>query len=101
MGRFIRWLIVLFLPLAALSQQSTTAPQQNDAPAPQNPPTQNPASQNNAPPTQNPPSQNNAPPQLQPRPAGPSLPTPSPTDRQITLDVQVADRSGLPAARRN
>src|SRR6202050_821348 len=83
MGRFIRWLIVLFLPLAALSQQSTTAPQQNAAPATQNPP------------TQNPPSQNNAPPQLQPRPAGPSLPTPSPTDRQITLDVQVADRSGI------
>jgi len=88
MGRFIRWLIVLVLPLAALSQQSTTAPQQNAAPATQNPPTQNP-------PSQNPPSQNNAPPQLQPRPAGPSLPPPSPTDRQITLDVQVADRSGI------
>src|ERR1700677_1669912 len=83
MGRFIRWLIVLFLPLAALSQQSTTAPQQNAAPATQNPP------------TQNPPSQNTPPPQLHPRPSGPSLPPPSPTDRQITLDVQVADRSGI------
>src|ERR1700734_213837 len=83
MGRFIRWLIVLFLPLAALSQQSTTAPQQNAAPATQNPP------------TKTPPSKNTAPPQLQPRPAGPSLPPPSPTDRQITLDVQVADRSGI------
>jgi VWFA-related protein len=36
-----------------------------------------------------------APPQLQPRPAGPSLPPPSATDRQIMLDVQVTDKSGV------
>ncbi len=40
--------------------------------------------------------QNNAPPQLQPRPVGPAVPTPGGTDRQITLDVQVADKSGAP-----
>jgi VWFA-related protein len=38
--------------------------------------------------------QNNAPPPLQPRPSGPAVPTPSGTDRLITLDVQVADKSG-------
>ncbi len=40
--------------------------------------------------------QNTSPPQLQPRPAGPSLPPPGGTDRQITLDVQVTDKSGAP-----
>jgi len=40
--------------------------------------------------------QNSPPPQLQPRPAGPSLPPPGGTDRQITLDVQVTDRDGAP-----
>lgn len=40
--------------------------------------------------------QNNAPPQLQPRPAGPPVPSPRGTDRQITLDVQVANKSGAP-----
>lgn len=34
------------------------------------------------------------PPQLQPRPAGPSTLPPGGTDRQITLDVQVTDKSG-------
>jgi VWFA-related protein len=38
--------------------------------------------------------QDTPPPQLRPRPAGPSLPAPGGTDRQITLDVQVTDRSG-------
>jgi VWFA-related protein len=38
--------------------------------------------------------QNNPPPQVQPRPTPPS-PTPG-TDRQITLDVQVTDKSGAP-----
>jgi hypothetical protein len=41
--------------------------------------------------------QDNPPPQLQTRP-GPSVPPPGGTDRQITLDVQVRDKSG--AARR-
>lgn len=40
--------------------------------------------------------QNNPPPQLQPRPAGPSVPAPASQDRQITLDVQVTDKSGAP-----
>ena len=40
--------------------------------------------------------QNTSPPQLQPRPAGPSLPPPGGTDRQITLDVQVTDKSRTP-----
>ena len=40
--------------------------------------------------------QNNAPPQLHPRPVGPAVPPPSGTDRQITLDVQVTDKSGAP-----
>lgn len=40
--------------------------------------------------------QNTSPPQLQPRPAGPSLPPPGGTDRQITLDVQVTDKSRAP-----
>jgi len=40
--------------------------------------------------------QNSPPPQLQPQPAGPSLPPPGGTDRQITLDVQVTDRYGAP-----
>src|SRR5271156_5165546 len=91
MRRFIQWFIVLVLPLAALSQQSSTAPSQNGG-SPQSATT---PQQSAAPATQNPPTQNTTPPQLQPRPAGPSLPPPSPTDRQITLDVQVADRSGI------
>ncbi|MGA8493258.1 MAG: VWA domain-containing protein [Terriglobales bacterium] len=64
MGRFFRWFLVLLLPLAAVSQQKPTPPQ------------------------------NTAPPQLQTRPAAPSLPPPGGTDRQITLDVQVTDKSG-------
>jgi VWFA-related protein len=40
--------------------------------------------------------QNTPPPQLQPRPAGPSVPAPVSLDRQITLDVQVTDKSGSP-----
>jgi len=40
--------------------------------------------------------QSTSPPQLQPRPAGPSLPPPGGTDRQITLDVQVTDKSRTP-----
>jgi VWFA-related protein len=40
--------------------------------------------------------QNTPPPQLQPRPAGPSLPAAVATDRTITLDVQVTDKSGAP-----
>ena len=40
--------------------------------------------------------QNTPAPQLQPRSAGPSLPAPSGTDRQITLEVQVTDKSGAP-----
>lgn len=40
-------------------------------------------------------SQNNPQPQLQPRPAEPTAPTPS-AERQITLDVQVSDKSGAP-----
>jgi VWFA-related protein len=40
--------------------------------------------------------QNNPPPQLQPRPSGPSVPAPVANDRQITLDVQVTDKSGAP-----
>ena len=40
--------------------------------------------------------QNNAPPQLQPRPSPPAAPPPASTERQITLDVQVADKSGAP-----
>ena len=64
MSPFFRWFLVLLLPLAAVAQQ-------------------------NAPTTQN-----TTPPQLQTRPAGPSLPPPSTPDRQITLDVQVTDKSG-------
>src|ERR1700722_3817445 len=40
--------------------------------------------------------QNTPPAQLQPRPAGPSVQPPCGTDRQITLDVQVTDKSGAP-----
>jgi VWFA-related protein len=40
--------------------------------------------------------QNTPPPQLQTRPAEPPLPPPGGTDRQITLDVQVTDKSGAP-----
>jgi VWFA-related protein len=40
--------------------------------------------------------QNTPPPQLQPRPTGPSVPAPVSPDRQITLDVQVTDKSGAP-----
>ena len=59
MGRFFRlYLVLLLLPLSAVSGQNT--------------------------------------PQLQPRPAGPSLPAPAGTNRQITLDVQVTDKSGAP-----
>src|ERR1035441_6741709 len=59
MGRFFRLhLVLLLLPLSAVSGQNT--------------------------------------PQLQPRPAGPSLPAPAGTNRQITLDVQVTDKSGAP-----
>jgi hypothetical protein len=42
------------------------------------------------------PGQNIPPPQLQPRPAGPLAPPPGGTDRQITLDAQVTDKSGAP-----
>src|ERR1700693_2765948 len=38
--------------------------------------------------------QNNAPPPLQPRPVGPAVPPLGGTGRQITLDVQVTDKSG-------
>jgi VWFA-related protein len=39
----------------------------------------------------------NAPnPQLQPRPAEPTVPAPAGMDRRITLEVQVADKSGAP-----
>jgi hypothetical protein len=40
--------------------------------------------------------QNTPPPQLRTRPAGPPLPPPGGTDRQITLDVRVTDKSGTP-----
>jgi hypothetical protein len=40
--------------------------------------------------------QNTAPPQLKTRPSEPPPPPPGGTDRQITLDVQVADKSGAP-----
>jgi len=40
--------------------------------------------------------QNNAPPQLKTRPSEPPPPPPGGTDWQITLDVQVADKSGAP-----
>jgi VWFA-related protein len=72
MARFFLWFLVLLLPLAAVSQQGTAPPQLNA-----------------------PPPQNSAPPQLQTRPGGPSLPPPSVADRQITLDVQVTDKSGV------
>src|SRR5580698_8381722 len=65
MGPYFRWFLVLLLPLAAVAQQ-------------------------NAPST----TQSAAPPQLQPRPGGPEVPPPSTSDRQITLDVQVTDKSG-------
>ena len=71
MARFFWWFLVLLLPLAAVSQQGTPPPQQNTAPSQQTPP------------------------QLQTRPGGPSLSPPSATDRQITLDVQVTDKSGV------
>jgi VWFA-related protein len=70
MSRFFWWF--LLLPLAAVSQQNSALPQQNTTP----------------------PQQNTAPPQLQTRPASPSPPPPSVTERQITLDVQVTDKSG-------
>jgi VWFA-related protein len=70
MSRFFWWF--LLLPLAAVSQQNSAPPQQNTTP----------------------PQQNTAPPQLQTRPATPSPPPPSVTERQITLDVQVTDKSG-------
>jgi VWFA-related protein len=38
----------------------------------------------------------NSTPQLQPRPAEPPKSSPASTDRQITLDVQVTDKSGAP-----
>jgi len=60
MSRFFRLVVVLLLPLFAVSGQ-------------------------NAPP-----------PQLQPRPAAPSVPAAGDTDRQITLDVRVTDKSGAP-----
>ena len=40
--------------------------------------------------------QNTPPPELKTRPAAPSLQPPGGTDRQITLDVQVTDKSGAP-----
>ena len=72
MDRFFWWFLLLFLPLAAVSQQNSAPPQENS--------------------TQ--PKQNTVPPQLQTRPAGPSLPPLSAAERQITLDVQVTDKSG-------
>lgn len=74
MGRFFRLFLVLVLPLIAVSQQNSPPTTQSTSPS----------------------QQNTAPPQLQPRPGGPSLPQPSTTDRQITLDVQVTDKSGVP-----
>ncbi len=79
MRRHLRWFMVLLLPLAAVSQQNTTPPQNT------NPPQQNTA----------PPQQNAAPPQLQTRSGATPLPPPSTTDREITLDVQVMDKSGV------
>ncbi len=73
MSPFLRWFLVLLLPLAAVSQQNAPSTTQSATPS----------------------QQNTAPPQLQPRPGGPSLPPPSTTDRQITLDVQVTDKSGV------
>ena len=72
MSPFLRWFLVLVLPLTAVSQQNAPSTTQSATPS----------------------QQNTAPPQLQPRPGGPSLPPPSTTDRQITLDVQVTDKSG-------
>lgn len=40
--------------------------------------------------------QNTSPPQFQPRPAGPSLPASKGSGGQITLDVQVTNKSGAP-----
>ena len=60
MSRFFRLVVVLLLPLFAVSGQNAT------------------------------------PPQLQPRPAAPSVPAAGDTDRQITLDVRVTDKSGAP-----
>jgi VWFA-related protein len=72
MSRFSWWFLFLLLPLAAVSQQNSAPPQQNITP----------------------PQKNTTPPQLQTRPASPSLAPPSTTDWQITLDVQVTDKSG-------
>jgi len=57
MRRFLQFLLVLLLPLSAVSAQNTPSPQ------------------------------------LQPRPNGLAAPA---TNRQITLDVQVTDKSGAP-----
>ena len=73
MRTFFQWFLVLLLPLAAVSQQNAPSTQQSTTPPQQNP----------------------APPQLQSRPGEPSLPPPSIPDRQITLDVQVTDKSGV------
>lgn len=72
MRTFFQWFLVLLLPLAAAAQQNAPSTQQSTTPPQQNP----------------------APPQLQSRPGVPSLPSPSTPDRQITLDVQVTDKSG-------
>jgi VWFA-related protein len=72
MGPYFRWFLVLLLPLAAVAQQNSPSAQQSTTPS----------------------QQNTAPPQLQPRPGGPEVPPPSTSDRQITLDVQVTDKSG-------
>ena len=77
MSPFLRWFLVLVLPLTAVSQQNAPSTTQSATPS----------------------QQNTAPPQLQPRPGGPSLPPPSTTDRQITLDVQVTDKSGVAVRR--
>src|SRR5579863_7263625 len=73
MSPFLRWFLVLVLPLAAVAQQNFPSTQQRTTPS----------------------QQNTAPPQLQPRPGGPSLPPSITPDRQITLDVQVTDKSGV------
>src|SRR5579862_7379642 len=73
MGPYFRWFLVLLLPLAAVAQQNSPSTQQSTTPS----------------------QQNTAPPQLQPRPGGAEVPPPSIPDRQITLDVQVTDKSGV------
>src|SRR5580698_3797453 len=77
MSPFLRWFLVLVLPLTAVSQQKSPSTTESATPS----------------------QQNTAPPQLQPRTGGPSLPPPSTTDRQITLDVQVTDKSGVAVRR--